>query len=812
MFTLTKYRSLLIFLLCALSFLPAAAQVVKGRVLDASNGDPLPMVNIVYDQANKKGVATDVNGYFTIPNKREIVEIQVSFIGYQNARFSKLDIPLGGTWTILLKPSNETLNQIDVQAGENPALRIVRNCIDNKDINDPKRMKSYYYRSYNKNVLTYDLSTDSLATAQDSAKWLKDVENSKTNHLLVIESVTKKYFKAPNHQKEVVVGTKISGFKEPNFGMIPNDIAHFGFYDNTIKLTNKTFLNPVADGADDNYAYLLKDTIFGNNGDTTFIMDYFPRPGANFEGFTGVLHINSHHWAIEYVTAEPYDRGKIYLFIEQKYELQPNDVWFPRQLNFELTLEKVPFRKQGAVMKGKTFLDSIEIGMEIPDEVFTLMEVELDKKAAKVTDDFWEQNRKEALSVKEVATYDKMDKVGEKYAFDFLLKSSRHAYKGFIALGPINVEAKKLFAYNDYEGLRLGAGLYTNEEVSEFWSIGGYFGYGFSDKAWKYGGKLELTLDRENEVKWFVEYQNDVINPGAINLYYWRRANFATQFFNTNMDLYERRSTSLDFRFYKYSQFRIGFGQHIHKTTYNYQFTPIDADPDNSQTYITTEARFNWRFLYKERLTNNFGQRISMGSKYPVINVTYAHGFKGMWEGQFNYNKIELGVQWDHYTPQLGRTIITFEAGLIDQPVPYSLAFGGRPSYNPSFSVFVKNTFQTMRFNEFASDQYASLFFLHDFGPLLLRSGWFKPEIRYVQGISFGSLQNPEFHQTLNLKTLEEGFFESGIIVDNLIRINVLNTGYFGVGAGAFYRYGANHLPNPMDNWTFKFAFMYSVN
>jgi hypothetical protein len=32
------------------------------------------------------------------------------------------------------------------------------------------------------------------------------------------------------------------------------------------------------------------------------------------------------------------------------------------------------------------------------------------------------------------------------------------------------------------------------------------------------------------------------------------------------------------------------------------------------------------------------------------------------------------------------------------------------------------------------------------------------------------------------------------------------------LGAGVFYRYGANHLPNEADNWTFKIAFMYSVN
>lgn len=790
----------------------AYSQAVKGRVIDAEDGSPLLFAHVVYNIDKKLGVTTDDKGYFVIDNYSDIKEVEVSTIGYKTATFVKSDVPRTGTWTILLDPNVESLNEVELMANENPALRIIRNTIKNKEVNDPKLMDSYYYRSYNKNLITYDLTADSAMSSEDSAQWKEDVIQSKTNHLLVIESVTEKFFKEPNNQKEVVIGTRISGFEEPNFGMVPNDVGHFAFYDNTIKLTNKVFLNPIADGADDNYVYFIYDTLYTIPGDTTFVIKYYPESGANFDGFKGIMHINTRHWAIEYVSAEPFNKGKIHLFIEQMYTLQPNDVWFPTQLNFELTLEKVPFRNQGAVLKGKSFLDSIQIDIPIPDSVFSVEEVELDKKAGKVKEEFWEIHRKEELSVKEKATYKKMEEIGDKYEFDFILRSTRHAYQGFLAFGPINVEARKLIAYNDYEGLRLGAGLYTNEEVSEHFSVGGYFGYGFNDKAWKYGTRLQLNLSQKHEITWSFDYQNDVKNPGGINLYYWRKANFANQFFNTEMDLYEQKSTTFAFRLWKYSQFSVGFGQAKHSPTYFYQFTPIPVDSDGSQTFTTTEARLNWRWLYKERLVSNFGQRISMGSNYPVINIAYARGLQNVWDGQFDYNKVELGVKWDHYTAQLGRTLITLEAGFIDNAVPYSLAFGGRPSFNPSFSVVVKNTFQTMRFNEFASDQYAALFLMHDFGPLLLRSGWFRPEFRYFQGISFGSLKNKEFHKGFDFKSLDKGFYESGIVMDNIIRFNLFNTGYLGLGAGAFYRYGPNHLPVMSDNWTFKISFAYQVN
>jgi hypothetical protein len=176
------------------------------------------------------------------------------------------------------------------------------------------------------------------------------------------------------------------------------------------------------------------------------------------------------------------------------------------------------------------------------------------------------------------------------------------------------------------------------------------------------------------------------------------------------------------------------------------------------------------------------------------------------------YNKLEAGISFSRYIKKFGRLRFSFEGGYIDRPLPWSMNFSGRPSFNPSFSVVVRNTFQTMRFNEFSSDRYGALFFMHDFGPLLLRTKKFKPEVRIAHAMTIGSLRSPELHQGVDFKTMEKGYLESGVILDNLIRINMMNAGYIGFGAGVFYRYGAYHLPVERDNYTFKFAVMYSIN
>ena len=797
--------------MCWMSLL-SHAQPVTGLVVDAEDNQPLPSVNIIYNQRLKMGTQTDMNGRFTIKERALITEITFSFVGYEPQTFSRNEIPPPGkNWLVRLQPKEETLLEVEVLAGENPALRIIRNAIANKDKNNPNKLPSYAYRSYNKNVITYKLEADSTFTRKDSLKLEKDKEKSQSRHLLVIESVTEKKFMAPNRSTERVIGTRISGFENPNIGTVPTDIQHFGFYDDVLPLMDKKFLNPLADGAIKKYVYIIRDTL-KRGRDSIYIIDYFPEKGANFEGFEGEMHISTDGWALEYVTAYPWDKGKINLSLEQYY-FKPDGVhWFPRQLNFELELEKFPTKKHGAVMIGKTFLDSVVIEPKLTKDDFSLLEVKMEKKAGNVSDEFWEKHRKENLSNKEVTTYKKMDSIGSRYHFDELLRGTRHLYRGYIALGAWNVDMTKVLATNSYEGWRFGLGLYTNEDISEWFSVGGYFGYGTRDMDWKYGGHLDITLDQKNEVKVNFDYKRDVLNPGGIRINYWDRVSFATQFFNTLMDQVEERSLRLDFRAFTYSTFKIGFRQRFLQPTYDYTFVPqMEAEKPNFFQF--TEVNFEWRMAYRERFMDNLGQRISLGSKYPVVHFIYSRGFENVLEGDFSYNKFEFGVQWDHYTPGLGRTLTNLEFGYVDQSIPYGMNFSMRPSYNPSFSVVVPNTFQTMRFNEFSSDKYVAWYFLHDFKTLLFRAGWFKPEVRIFQAIGFGDLAHPEDHVGIpNFKIMDKGYFESGLVFDNLIRINLANTGYFGIGLGGFYRYGAYHLPEFWDNWTLKLAFMYSVN
>lgn len=48
--------------------------------------------------------------------------------------------------------------------------------------------------------------------------------------------------------------------------------------------------------------------------------------------------------------------------------------------------------------------------------------------------------------------------------------------------------------------------------------------------------------------------------------------------------------------------------------------------------------------------------------------------------------------------------------------------------------------------------------------------------------------------------------FESGLLVDDILRLNYMNIGYLGLGAGVLYRYGEYSNEKVEDNLAIKFS------
>ena len=136
--------------------------------------------------------------------------------------------------------------------------------------------------------------------------------------------------------------------------------------------------------------------------------------------------------------------------------------------------------------------------------------------------------------------------------------------------------------------------------------------------------------------------------------------------------------------------------------------------------------------------------------------------------------------------------------------------YTGEGSFDKKIPFVMQNYFQTSTPYEFLSDKYAHLFATHNFGRLLNNKGYFQPDILLHNNLGIGNLDDSFRHQNIEFKTKEELFLETGLELQNLIKIPIGELGFFGIGVGAFYRYGYHNLEKSSDNFAFKYSLGFS--
>ncbi|MCX7638703.1 MAG: carboxypeptidase-like regulatory domain-containing protein, partial [Cyclobacteriaceae bacterium] len=148
------------FLFLAFQAFLAGAQttIVRGKVTDASSGDPLPFVNIIF-KGTSIGTTTDFDGNYQIVTSNPTDSLIASYIGYKPRTKA---VVKGREQTINFQLEEEVtrLREVVVVAGENPAFPILRNVIRNKERNDKRSLSAYEYDTYSKIEIDIDNMTE----------------------------------------------------------------------------------------------------------------------------------------------------------------------------------------------------------------------------------------------------------------------------------------------------------------------------------------------------------------------------------------------------------------------------------------------------------------------------------------------------------------------------------------------------------------------------------------------------------------------------------------------------------------------------
>ncbi len=802
---------------------------ISGTVIDSISKEPLAFVNIVYT-GNGTGTVSSIDGRFEILTSRKPEFLRCSYVGY----YSKI-LKIGSfndlnKLVIELRPKAYDIDEVQVFPGINPANRIIGLASENRIANNPEKINSFSYIAYDKIIFT--LQDDSLAkfkkpvkraSGKHGAGYLseEDLSGSKaedfpdSHYLLIMEYISSRKHKYPDKEKTEIIASRVSGFKKPSLVIMARQFQSFSFYDNLITVSGKKYVNPISASSKGKYFFLLEDTLFTERNDTVFIISFRPREGRNFSGLKGVLYINSYKYAIQNVIAEAFgsEEELVSVKIQQKYELVDGQTWFPVQLNTNLIFNNIKTGTGEGTKKvagiGKSYLLNIKLNPDLDNEDFSSTYVDVRDDASEKDEKFWNDYRAESLTEKDKETYRLVDSIGEVKRFDQASGMIETQFTGYIRGRYFNIDASSIVDYNNYEGWRLGIGGVTNDRLSRLLGVGGHVAYGFRDRELKYGFNVKFNFSRDREIFVSFLYRDDLAEAGGYSFLESNNilsSEYLRKFMVENMDKVEEREVSFGFRSFKYLKTALILNNAIIASTNGYMFGISDDNPAillNRFTYTEIGARF--RYSFKEGFMKTpYGNKFSLGTGYPVLNLNITEGVT-LLDGDFSYTKIEGKVSKSFTTRLFGVSKIQLTAGRVFGEIPYSKLYNGHGSYK-GFTLEAKNSFATMRLNEFLSDRFVSLYLNQDFGSLLLKTRWFSPDISLVTNIGFGGLSKPEKHNNIEFETLEKGYYESGVLINN-----ILKPGFIGYGFGIFFRYGPYAFSKTSDNFAYKLTLRFNL-
>jgi len=829
-------RKLLLLLFLIFIFNNGFGQSISGKVVNSQNGNPLAFVNILFDQSGR-GVSCDIDGQFEINNLKGIESLRFTYVGFHDTIIAVKSIQ-GKFLKLKMRPQSYQLSEVKILPGENPAHRIIKLCVKNRKYNNPEKLTSFSYKAYHKMIFTAASTAEhqadsvvkggnslSIAPAP-SGKMMMDTctnppevdsteewdENIfQSQHLFMMESVTERKYKRPDKNYEKVIGTRVSGLKDPFFAMVATQFQSFSFYEPTINLLDKNYINPISQGSTRKYFFTIEDTIYQGK-DSIFVLSFRPYKGTNYDGLKGVLYINSDKYAIQNVIAEPAEKDATFgVKIQQKYERIEGKYWFPVQLNTNLEFYTIALNNEVLVGIGKSYLKNIKVNESMKGVRFSNIVLDIDNKAGKQDSSFWEQNRVMQLDSLEIKTYTVLDSIGDAENLDEKLWILRTLTNGYIPWGPINMEIDKFMQFNNFEGFRLGLSLKTNERVSRWFQVGAYAAYGFRDYEWKYGGSLDFTLHRASETHLTFQYKHDVAESAAQESFTkssFYNADLYRNFLIREMNYMDFLNAELRFRALTNFSWKLGYSYFEKSRTLESGIPPPSQSIAPGPKTLFQEAYIETRFAYKEKIVRNQFYQFSLGTKYPILNIKYTYGSyrnDGDLTANPNYSRIDAQLSKSFFIRFLGKSSFTLRGGVMqtDKNMPWYQLYNGRGSY-ASFYLESPNSFGTMRMNEFLSDQYFSVFYRHDFGTLLFGDKPFVPQPEFITNFTIGSLSHQYNH--LKYRTLEKGYFESGIMFNS-----ILSSGFSTIGVGFMYRYGPYALLNEWDNFSFKFTMGFAL-
>jgi hypothetical protein len=808
---------------------------ISGIVKDADSKKGLPFATIT----TEKGFSTiaDVDGkfYFSIASQPETLTI--SYIGYTKKTISLFETK--AYFSILLSPKTNELDEVLI-FNQNPANAIIKKVIQRKDDNNPqKKLTSFQFKTYNKLLVTANPDSingriDSIFVNSVLGKTFKKIDSSdykfkkiiEKQHLFLTEKVSQFQFSKPV-LKETILGTRMAGFKEPIYELLGFSLQSFSIYDNKYELFETKYSSPIANNALKEYQYKLLDTTRINNREILVV--YFKnKKKQKSSGLEGLLYIDAKNHAI--AKAIMRIRGVLDISGTHEFEYVPAEkIWFPIRKNFKIIKGKskdatsilggrIQFNTESdeeITTSKKTASDftylssemnSFDLQYNTPIKIKkSSISIDVKDDANSKSDAFWNESRKDTLDIRSQRTYFVLDSIVTKENIEKKILLGRKIVNGYVPIGPIDFDLRYLLSYNNFEGFRLGLGGITNEKFSKKYRIEGYSAYGLKDETIKYNIGFAGRIGKFSNSWVGASYTDDVREIASTTFAIDKRV----------FKLYDPRPINIS-TFYNYKTWRgyietkiIPKTESIWQITHN-EITPLfnylfNYNGTLYSTFTMTTAMVSIQWNPFSDLMQTPNGKVEFEKRFPKFTFQFTKSLENVLGNNFNFGKIDIRAEYEKKYLNGQKSAILVQVGDAFGDVPITHLYNTSPNnltrdnILQRITIAGKNSFETMYFNEFFSSEFVMFQLKHGFQRVKLFPK-VKPSLVLVTRMAWGNLKNPEQHIGIEYKTLNEGFFESGIELNQIFK---------GFGLSGFYRYGPNQLLRLEDNIAIKLNFVF---
>ncbi len=718
-FVLRWFCLLLLFVLAN----QASAQITKvsGQVVDIETGEGLSFVNVIF-QNSTVGTITDLDGYYNIETSYPTDTLVASFVGYDVMKMpvvkqTKQKINFN------MKSSTFEMEAVVVKPGENPAHPILRNIIANKDNNNKEKLNYYQYEVYNKVQFDINNITEKFENRKVFKPFKFVFDNIDTSEVngkrylptFITESLSDVYYrKRPKSQKEYIKATQASGVDNESVGQFLGDMyQNINIYDNFILIIGKSFVSPIANFGKQYYKYYLEDsTHIGQHW--AYKIRFLPKLKQE-PTFYGEFWVADSTWAILKVDMRVSEQANINwvqdAVVYQEYDFVADSAWM---LTKDRLVVDFAVGENGMGLYGTktTTYRDFKINEPKPDEFYSgVQNIILGDNVDEKPDEFWEQHRHEGLSKKEASIYHIADTIQTLPAFKTWYDIVKLVVSGHYAIGKFDYgPVYTTYSFNQIEGHRIRLGGRTNNDLSTKVRLEGYGAYGFRDQRFKYGGGVLIFLSKKPRQLIDAHCEYDMEQLGQSQNAF-REDNLFASFFRrrpfTKLSRVMDVSGSYTFEWFPGFSHKIGFvHREISPADTNFIAYKYTDDSFKDNEIITSEARFETRFAFDEKFIDGDLNRLSLGTKWPVLQFRYSYGLKGLWDGQFEYHKFDFSVDdWFKVAP-VGYISYIITAGKTWGTLPFPLLFLHQGNETYTYDSYAYNM---MNYIEFVSDEFASL-------------------------------------------------------------------------------------------------------